>query len=250
MEAKGLITDTKGWPRRIIVWASTKEVRDHEPLPLLKAAKTEEEMQPHENTDLPPQQPAKRKRGVGLLDNAKLIAQAITDYYDQHGKAPRQREIAAQLGYSTPNSSSGLSRPIMQMVERGWLHHKPHHRDYMLTALGRAILFGEVREEVHTDMPVRPANSNGHQPQAPVPVNVEVRRAQEPEPMVAKDSRVQMPDGGWLDPQSRVRFVPQATLNTGDPEIDAMRTISVAMEGLDKQARYRVLMWVRDRLSI
>ena len=51
-----------------------------------------------------------------------------------------------------------MSRVVKEMAQRGWLHHKPdHQRDFVLTGLGRAVLFGEpLREEMHTDMLVSP----------------------------------------------------------------------------------------------
>jgi hypothetical protein len=100
-----------------------------------------------------------RKRREDFMSRAKKFAQALTDYYDSHGQGPMIKELAEACGYQ-PEKCGALSRTAIEMVERGWLYHKPgHQRDFMLTGLGRAVLFGKVSEDIHTDVLVRPQKS-------------------------------------------------------------------------------------------
>lgn len=185
MEERGLIADDGQWPRHITIYAA-KVQNVQEKLPLQTEWPIKEEVKTVTTTR------AKAHR-QNFLDRAKEFAQHLQDSYDQTGQAPYLGEVAVKMGYRVEGQresgkrggTGGLSRVVQQMVERGWLYHKPkHQRDMRLTGLGRAILFGVNDEEVHTDMPVRPPQVAQQPEPAPVPMatafpaRVEVRRAE------------------------------------------------------------------------
>lgn len=193
MEDRGLITDMKGWPRRIVVKDIVKvaglSIAETKPFTKPEEAKVVNMSDTKTRTDF---------SKTPFVERAKQVAEAVTDYHDRYGKAPGTKDIQTALGYK---SSAGASRLVNRMADIGWLFHKRrNHHDLVLTALGRALLFGEVREDVDTNTPVhgdRLPSQRGYdsrvnpvhvreQPRATVvpelqPVHMEVRRAT-PEP--------------------------------------------------------------------
>jgi SOS-response transcriptional repressor LexA len=163
MEEHGLIRDYNGWPRRIEVNSVTKLTEAVESMVRSQRKRTAKVAESETVTG------HTAKRRENLLTGARRFAQALTEYYDKHGQAPMLKDLAPILGYS---GSSSLSRLAMVMTRKGWLHHTPgHQRDIALTGLGRAVLFGEVREDIHTDMPVRAAaNGNAKPPTVTLPM--------------------------------------------------------------------------------
>ena len=189
LKKRGFIIERGTWPLRLSVVASAVQAVKQEAAP---AAPPEEE---EVMATVTPPRPVREKRTghkrrESFLVNAKRFAQVLTDYYDRHGHAPLIKDIAEELGYSAAKPV-GVSRVVKEMVERGWLHHKAgHHGDFVLTGIGRAVLFGEpLREEVHTDMPVRPQSERRIEPdphypptQMVSPVVQAYRPKPEPEP--------------------------------------------------------------------
>ena len=147
------------------------------------------------------------------------------------------------------------------MAEHGWVHHHPRRQhDIVLTALGRAMLFGVNDEVLHTDMPVMPMPTDKGrvvlEQVAPRMPHVEVRRAQAPTPMVDVSRAPTLAEEVAPDPEKfRPLYFndhPEAPIMpiSFDQEIEAMRAIAGQLEPLGKDARRRVLTWVRDRLSL
>lgn len=154
MAKRGLVHDKEGWPRRLIVTASAKVAAQQEPAPEPKAPKQEEVKVMHSADFTKAGEPRKKRERFMVM--AKKFAEALTDHYDKYGEAPMLKDIGPALGYSK-DKPVGASRLVKEMVARGWLFHKPNcHADFVLTGLGRAVLFNEpLREDVHTDMIVR-----------------------------------------------------------------------------------------------
>lgn len=167
MEKNALVKDSKGWPRILTVENATKVQRltqiETTPREITKEART------MDTSQLETQK--KSKRGGArysrtgrkpFMVRAREIAEAITDHYDQYGKPPdgpwlKEKVFAHEDGRTGGGS---LSRIVQQMVDLGWLHHKrKHQRDYAVTGLGRAALFGMVEDQLHTDTPVNPVAS-------------------------------------------------------------------------------------------
>jgi hypothetical protein len=219
MQQEGLIHDKEGWPRRLLVSmeavreaqkrqeaeTKSKSVDRQEP-PAEPPAPTEEEenMATVEVPEVGHTRSGKKKR-ESFLVNAKRFAQVLTDYYDTHGHAPLIKDIAKQLGYHEVKPV-GVSRVVKEMVQRGWLHHKSGcHADFVLTGLGRAVLFGEpIREDIHTDALVRPQPVKAQQP-APPPQHEIRRKADKPfrpagSPHIPTPTRRREPVTGYYQP--------------------------------------------------
>lgn len=150
MEKAGLIKDSKGWPRIISVEHAAKV----QSLAMLEQRTIEkvEEVKIMDTKDITAKTPSGRKQ---FVTRAREIAQAIVDHYDQHGHAPYMRDVREKVyGSGKGGSLSGI---IRKMTSLGWLHHKErHHHDLAVTGLGRAALFGQLDEQLHSDMPINP----------------------------------------------------------------------------------------------
>jgi hypothetical protein len=153
MEDRGLITDMKGWPRRIVVkdMAKVASLSIAEPRPMQKIEEARV-------TNTIKSRGKSAYAYKSFMVRAKEAAQAIMDHHDRFGMAPSTTDIRDALGY---HSTAASSRVVNKMVELGWVSHKPrHHHDIVLTGLGRALLFGEVREDVPTNTPVHATNTS------------------------------------------------------------------------------------------
>jgi hypothetical protein len=225
MKKRGFIVEKGTWPLRLVVMATAvqaAEAEKQEQAPPVKkplaapkeAPPKEEEIMATVQVPAPARLPSGKKKRESFLVNAKRFAQALTDYYDEHGEAPLLKDIAHRLGYAGRHTA-GLSRITNEMVQRGWLHHKDNcQRDWVLTGLGRAVLFGEpLRDHVHTDMPVRPQPTRVFEPAPQPEVKMEVRRADVPAKPVA--SR------GWGEPERSP--VMRVYAPKPEPERPAMR---------------------------
>jgi hypothetical protein len=217
MEKRGLVVDKPGWPRRLVVQCSVKIAEQEEkatvpPAPTPVEAKVT-------NSDKVTNK-FNRKRRESFMDRAKRFAQALTDYYDTHGEGPMIKELAPSLGYD-PDRCGAVSRTVGEMVQRGWLFHRAgYQRDFMLTGLGRAALFGEVREDLHTDVLVRPPKwrqpfTTPARPFTARPVNEDT-----PE----KDTR---PEQG---PQPPDREVPVVEMRRTKPSFSDIDTVDLVLE--------------------
>lgn len=201
MQERGLIYDDGSWPRNITIYAA--KVQDQQQaLALSEAPKQEakqEEAVAVESQNIGGKSKLDRKN---FLDRAREFAQHLTDHYDRHGRAPLLKDVAKLMGYSQGglsksgarrSTTGGLSHVVTEMTRRGWLHHTPkRQRDMVLTGLGRAVLFGEVKDDLHTDMLVRPVPTvQPVQPVIQALPQVEVRRASQafaqpaPQPVTA-----------------------------------------------------------------
>lgn len=182
MEQADLIKDIRGWPRHIVVANATK-VQAMTQMEVAKPRKQEEANVVHSH-QVHAEMLATPKRGETkpFIVRAKEVAQAIIDHYDQFGHAPRMKWIKARV-YKTGHGATGggLSGVIKQMTELGWVYHKKGCRhDLAVTGLGRAALFGQVNNQLHTDTPINPMPSA---PQAaPEPPPEPVYRAPPPKP--------------------------------------------------------------------
>lgn len=166
MEKAGLIKDRKGWPRHIAVENATKVQMLTQVVSLTKPKMEERTM---DNTSQPETRERRYTGRKAFMQRARQAAQAIVDYHDQHGRAPYMREI----GEAVYGAKSGaITNLIQQMVDHGWLHHTPRkHHDLCLTGLGRAALFGQAEEQLHTDTRVNPMErvENGYRSYQPRP---------------------------------------------------------------------------------
>jgi hypothetical protein len=265
MEQQELLTDSKRWPRIIKINRghtidALLDKIDPKQKPVLRVVPKEEvKMEALNNSKHP--KGKRYKRRYPFLEAAKKFAQALVNFQDEHGRSPHLYEISKELGYGGPTglNTGGLSRVLRKMAEQGWVHHTPRHqRDIVLTSLGRAMLFGVNGEVLHTDMPVIPTDAGKAilEQAAPRVPHVEVRRAQAPTPMVDVSRAPTLAEEVAANPENYrpLQFndkveAPSAPTSF-DQEIEAMRAISVALEPLSRQARQRVLTWVRDRLAM
>lgn len=158
MEKAGLIKDSKRWPRHIAVEAVAK-VQELAHLPIEPIEQKEEKVEQARtvtDTSVPEQRTYTRAKRKPFMARAKQVAQAIIDHYDMYGSAPQQKWIGDRIFGENPSAKHGrVSYIVTKMVELGWLHHKPgHQHDLAVTGLGRAALFGQINETLHTDTPV------------------------------------------------------------------------------------------------
>lgn len=160
MEVAGLIRDHRGWPRRISVESAAKVQSmtqiETQPTEKVKEVKTmdSEVLQTAAKKVLGP---TGRK---AFMERAKALGQAVIDHYDQYGVPPDGAYLKEHV-YGRVTAGGGLSRVTEQMVALGWLYHKHgYHRDYALTGLGRAALFGQIGEQLHPDTPINPPENN------------------------------------------------------------------------------------------
>jgi general stress protein YciG len=146
MEKAGLIAERRGFPRHIVM-GDVAKVQRLTQLEIKPPQKVKEAKVVHTTNN------SVRKP---FMDRARLVAQAVMDHYDQHGEAPRSSWVAEQVFGHTRRTGS-LTRVVREMVELGWLYHKNGcHRDMALTGAGRAALFGQINDTLHTDTPVSP----------------------------------------------------------------------------------------------
>lgn len=162
MEKAKLIQDNKGWPRRITVKEVAKVKVMDLPTPP-KPEKVEEARVTDTNkvfdgpttTRGTPREREYTKR-LPFMERARQLAEAVIDHYDQYGTAPNGKYLKQRV-FGRVRDGGGLSRIVNKMVDLGWLHHEPRKQhDYAVTGLGRAALFGQVNERLHTDTPINP----------------------------------------------------------------------------------------------
>jgi DNA-binding Lrp family transcriptional regulator len=158
MEEAGLIKDynRRGSPRRIEVKDAVK-VQDLSIVAIKpKAEKATEVIMDTKEQKLHaghgPLGPTGRK---GFMARALEVAEAIQDHWDHYGVSPNGNYIKERV-YSRTTNGGGLSRVVKKMVDLGWLMHRYKSQSYVLTGLGRAALFGQQEETLHTDTPVHP----------------------------------------------------------------------------------------------
>lgn len=162
MEKAGLIKDVKGWPRHILVSDVTKVQRITQ-LDIPAQRKVEEAKVEHSHNlryDAAGRKVSKKKP---FMVRAREIAQAVIDHYDQYGQAPSHSWVKDRV-YGPDAGGGTMSSVVKKMVQLGWLYHTSRrHRDLAVTGLGRAALFGQIGEQLHTDTPVNPV---GDRPRA------------------------------------------------------------------------------------
>lgn len=151
MEELHLLRDHKGWPRHIAILDGGK-VRTMTALEPQSPPPKPKKMEEAVNTTSNEVKKAMTKKP--FMERAKEIAQAIVDYHDRNGHAPGIKEVSDMMGYT---HAAGAGQHIRKMAALGWVHHKEkHHHDLVLTGHGRAALFGEMSDDLHTDVLVRP----------------------------------------------------------------------------------------------
>lgn len=136
LEKAGLIKDNRGWPR-IIKVEDVAKVGTGKAIPPEPPEKVEE-VRTMDSTEVTGRSRAHPNYIGDFVSRATAAAKAITEHYERYGVAPGVKKVADALGYKSTGSVSLL---IAQMVQRGWLKHKPNkHGDLTVTGAGRAAL--------------------------------------------------------------------------------------------------------------
>jgi hypothetical protein len=185
MEKAGLIKDVKGWPRHIIVTnvAKVQQLAQLAVMPSVTGKVEEAKVEQSHEVQRVRRTISGRKPFVA---RAKQIAQAIIDHYDQFGKPPTNKWLKERVyGHIDGGNMTAVTK---QMVALGWLFHQSRRRaDFALTGLGRAALFGQVDDQLHTDTPINPMERSIKE-DGPEPFE-EVARPAKPRPTIPRRVR-------------------------------------------------------------
>lgn len=219
MEKGGIITDLKGWPRIILVQnvAKVQAITQLESMPRNVAETETKEAKVMDTSQLDTRKSSMGKSTTGrkpFMVRAREVAQAIVDHYDEYGSPPKVTWVRDRVYRPDGGASGGsASRIITQMTEHGWLHHRPRHRDLTVTGLGRAALFGQLQEQLHTDTPVNPqpkprSQFKAETPPSPVDPYANWNPPKPPQPTIQ-----------WPTPEAPRIATGQGTLS-GVPDVD------------------------------